>query len=280
MVGLFLTTFFVVICRMMGDDIKNFTNFSDEQKFITMRKTLIILVLAAISVFASAQQVTTFIGIPVDGTKQEMIKALRDKGFTYDVYTEEFTGEFNGEIVNISIQTVSGKVWRLIISDASFRNERQIKNRFNTLCDQFANNGRYVIYAASEIPENEDISEEIILNEKEYSAGMVQRDSEGFDEFVQATVYNDEWWKSLSREELQFLELDDATYNKLKESNIVNALEEFKKQSPEEYNDLFTLMEMTYNVNRLVWFKIQGNGPYKIVMYYENNYNSAQGQDL
>ncbi|MBQ2189824.1 MAG: hypothetical protein II452_03035, partial [Paludibacteraceae bacterium] len=57
---------------------------------------------------------TKFLGIPIDGTKQEMIQKLKDKGFTYHYERgEEFlSGEFNGSDVHIFIATNNNKVYR------------------------------------------------------------------------------------------------------------------------------------------------------------------------
>ena len=88
--------------------------------------------------------VIKFLGIPVDGTKQEMIQKLKSKGFTYNQQKDVLEGEFNGEQVNITVQTKNSKVWRLAIADKRFRSERQIKKRFNTLVAQFENNDKYI----------------------------------------------------------------------------------------------------------------------------------------
>lgn len=115
--------------------------------------------------------VIKFLGIPVDGTKQEMIQKLKSKGFTYDQREDDLQGEFNGEEVLIQVQTQNNKVWRLAIADKRFRSERQIKIRFNKLVGQFENNSKYTPYKESQtIDENEDISYEISVNDKQYQA--------------------------------------------------------------------------------------------------------------
>ena len=43
---------------------------------------IVALLLSAI-VFAQPKSVTKFLGIPVDGSKAEMIQKLKDKGYTY-----------------------------------------------------------------------------------------------------------------------------------------------------------------------------------------------------
>ena len=122
--------------------------------------------------------VIKFLGIPVDGTKQEMIQKLKSKGFTYDQREDDLQGEFNGEEVLIQVQTQNNKVRRLFILDRNFRSEGQIKIRFNTLVGQFENNSKYTPYKESQtISEDEDISHEIIVNDKQYEAVFLPKAS-------------------------------------------------------------------------------------------------------
>ena len=76
-------------------------------------KRLILLVVLCFHVFVllAQQDVTTFLGIPVDGTKPEMIAKLKEKGFVYSRHSDVLRGEFNGEDVEIHIVTDNNKVW-------------------------------------------------------------------------------------------------------------------------------------------------------------------------
>lgn len=122
------------------------------------------------------EDVIKFLGIPVDGTKQEMIEKLKSKGFTYNQQKDVLEGEFNGEQVNIIVQTKNSKVWRLAIADKRFRSERQIKKRFNTLVAQFENNDKYIPLLESQtIDENENISYQISFNDKKYLAAFIPK---------------------------------------------------------------------------------------------------------
>ena len=49
---------------------------------------LVVLLTIAITTFAQEQDVTKFLGIPIDGTKAEMIAKLKEKGFTQVDYDE------------------------------------------------------------------------------------------------------------------------------------------------------------------------------------------------
>ncbi len=75
---------------------------------------LLSLVIAAVGVYA--QNTIKFLGIPIDGSKKEMIAKLKAKGYEYDSTNDWLVGEFNGEDVIISVQTVNNRVWRLVLS--------------------------------------------------------------------------------------------------------------------------------------------------------------------
>ena len=104
--------------------------------------SVLLLFLLSISIYAQ-QNVTKFLGIPVDGSKADMIQKLKEKGFTYNTTTDRLEGVFNGEKVHILIQTNKNKVWRIAVIDQITRDEGQIKIRYNLLCQQFKDNPKY-----------------------------------------------------------------------------------------------------------------------------------------
>ena len=90
---------------------------------------------------------------------------------------------------------------------------------FNSLCQQFSNNAKYISLKDYSIPENERISYEVLVHKKAYQAVFFQ-------------VLSD-------------------------------------KDTDEEI------------LNRQVWFTIDEQyGSYRIMMYYDNVYNQANGDDL
>ncbi len=148
-----------------------------------MKKIFIILFLL-ISLVTNAQDITKFMGIPVDGTKSEMIQKLKNKGYIYNNHYDCLEGEFNGENVQIFIQTTNNKVWRLAVMEKTFRNEADIRNHFNTLVKQFRKNDNYISpYEEEEqiIPESEDISYGILVKNKLYDAYFNQKLEYDFD---------------------------------------------------------------------------------------------------
>lgn len=137
------------------------------------------LLLFAFTLNAQTEAVTTFLGIPIDGTKAEMIKKLKAKGYTDCPYVKgALMGEFNGEEVIIAIQTNNNIVWRINVMDQNFRSEGKIKIRYNNLCNQFQNNPRYIIADPNisdySLPDDENIQYEITVHDKQYQASYLQ----------------------------------------------------------------------------------------------------------
>ena len=160
-----------------------------------MRKFLTLLAMIAISASVFAQkEVTKFMGIPVDGSPTEMIKKLKAKGFTTDEDAmqvvkrglidwdgpEVLTGRFNGERVSVFLGVEQNKVWRICLIDKYSCDETQIKIRFNTLVRQFEGNGKYVPYFDEQtIADDEDISYQMTVNNKQYEAIFLQKGEDG-----------------------------------------------------------------------------------------------------
>lgn len=141
-------------------------------------KKLIIFPLLFVAVFASAQiEVTKFLGIPVDGNKQQMIQKIKEKGYLYNSNYDRLEGEFNGRDVFIYVVTNNNKVYRILVEDAVYSSEGDIKIRFNTLLRQFENNNQKYFSMSTEdgeLSESEDISYEMTVNNKRYEAAFIQ----------------------------------------------------------------------------------------------------------
>lgn len=110
-----------------------------------MRKILMLLfTLMFVCTMQAQNDITTFLGIPIDGFKTEMRKKLLAKGFTQIQGQDVLQGEFNGTNVNVIIVTNNNKVYRIMVCDATSQDEANIKIRFNKLISQFENNQRYI----------------------------------------------------------------------------------------------------------------------------------------
>ena len=177
-----------------------------------MKKILLVALLMNITFISFAQKTIKFLGIPIEGTKKEMISKLQAKGYEYNSYNDYLTGEFNGADVMINVQTVNNQVWRIAIIDASPSNEANIKIKYNRLFDQLSNNGKYKSVGKGELTDEDDISYEMNVNKKRFDAN--------------------------------FRPVDNS-------------------------------------INGGVWYTIaEVQGEYRIVMFYENYDNAANGDDL
>ena len=181
-----------------------------------MKKMLFVAVMLLFTFIANAQaDVTKFLGIPIDGTKEEMLAKLREKGFhtSYDMGKDYLEGTFNGSEVYIAPVTNGNKVWRIAVMEKTRVDEGQIKIRFNNLCHQFENNPKYSSLGEKQtLDENEDISYQMIVNKKQYQANFYQ---------------------------------------------------------------------LPLNINKNVWFTISSMyGEFFLIIFYDNGYNKANGEDL
>ena len=231
-----------------------------------MKKILLFLVLCFISIFSMAQtDVTKFLGIPVDGSKSEMIRKLKTKGFTQSPDAADvLTGKFNGIDVNVYIVTNNDKVCRIAVYDKNTMNETDIRIRFNVLCEQFKNNSKYCSLSEEDpkIKEDEDISFEMSVNNKRYEAIFYQR--------LDTTTAN-------CKEEI-IEEIQSLIYSKYTKEQIENPSEEILQ----DLYKMKTNYALYKGTRKPVWFKISSDhyGGYYIAMYYDNEYNRAQGEDL
>lgn len=144
-----------------------------------MKRFLATFLFVLMTIVAIAQDSNTikFLGIPVDGTKKEMISKLQAKGYEYDASSDVLFGEFNGNDVTIYVQTVNNRVWRIGICDANVNNDAaNIKIRYNNLFKQLSNNDKYKVNDGNTLGEEEDISYEMTVHEKRYEAGFTFKD--------------------------------------------------------------------------------------------------------
>lgn len=208
------------------------------------------------------KDVTRFLGISVDGPKDEMIQKLKAKGFKANLSdSDALTGEFNGSDVNVFVVTNNNKVCRIVVSDANGVDETAIRIRFNTLCNQFEKNSKYL-----QLSDNQKIPD----NERIYS-GM----SRG--KRYEAIFYQ-------NIEQIDTLAVRDAMLPKLLEKYTE---EELENPTTEIANDILQMgieVGTELIMKKSVWFMIAKEpyrvDSYQIYMYYDNEYNRANGEDL
>ena len=229
------------------------------------KKLLISLSIALLSILSFAQTPGTikFLGVPVDGSKTEVIRQLRGKGFTYNASDGVLTGKFNGIVSNVLISENYGRVDRIFIADSETRTAAQIRIRFNNLIMQFRENEKYVELDENiEISDREDIDYEMTVHNKEYSAS-----------FYLNPVYG---WTDKEKEELA---LDTAAELKAR----IDA-GQFGNVSSDQIGTLLRdaiTLKVLGMIQGQVWFKIaKAHGEYYLCIYYDNLKNRPNGEDL
>ena len=221
--------------------------------------TFMMALMLACTVHAQ-KDVTTFLGIPVDGFKTQMKNKLIAKGFTPTKMTGQdfLDGQFNGYDVRLFICTNNNKVYRIMLVDAICQDEARIKIRYNNLVNQFKNNKRYMCFKDYEIPETEDISSQMLLYKKKYDACFYQK-KEKNDSTALLNYVRGELLKDYTEEQLD--NLPEELEKEIKDKAISITFEMIAKKS--------------------VWFTIfEYLNKYYIAMYYDNGYNKANGEDL
>ena len=233
-----------------------------------MKKLLCVIIALLCAAAMQAQEevkvVTKFLGIPVDGYKPAMIEKLKAKGFTPAIAGKDvLEGEFNGTEVQVYVKTHNNKVCRIILRDKYSLDKTAAKLSFNRLCKQFENNPKYTAKVDKDqtIPDNEDISHEIAINNKSYMALFYQ-----FCQQDTVAIYNKSKQSLLSKYTQE--QLDNPTDEISAEIRIKYIFNKYDYQIK--------------SLNKSVGFMLseESTGEYRIYMFYDNRYNEADGEDL
>ena len=224
--------------------------------------SIITSLLISIGVYAQSD-VTRFLDIPVEGKKNELFKKIKAKGFKTTKFANDkvLTGRFNGEEVYVDAATnENNEVYRVIVWDNNPCNERTAKIKFNNLCYQFKENPKYISDRDWSIPEDDDVSYELKYGKKNYQAVFFQWPTEIGDSIIRDQVVGQ-----------YFLNQLQGQYE-----------EQSEEVSHQEIENIYMEKLSDLSSKKRVWFTIMENGPFKysIVMYYENAYNMANGEDL
>ena len=210
---------------------------------------IVLAMIATITSFAQQKDVTSFLGIPVDGTVLSMKQKLVSKGFVPKKFGDEeyLEGEFNGCNVNVYIRTNNNKVYRIMVADNNTVDEAQIKIRFNILVSQFENNKRYISLGKYTLSDEEDISYEMTVHNKDYEAAFYQ-------------VPNMEEADTLALQE----KVRNELLSKYTEAELKNPSEEITKEIANTTIKIGT----EWMLMKPVWFKIvRVNGKYYICIF-------------
>lgn len=261
-----------------------------------MKCIITALILTLLSGLLLAQPSTDntlkFLGIPVDGTEQQMITSLRNKGFRYNAAQNYLSGEFNGENVDVLIHTNHNRVDRIYVSFPSTTSESDIRIKYNRLISQFDNNSKYTSFMVTNepIPSDEDISYEMSVNDKRYQASYRYMNPDIDQDYIMRQM-TDAVIAATPEDKVEqvkaaleaYLNGSDEDRNSMVEqsSEMIKSLGE-TEWSPESLEVMLSVLKkMESLMTGEVWFMIHRNyGRYNIGMYYDNLANRANGEDL
>ena len=146
-----------------------------------------------------------------------------------------------------------------MVCDANTMDEASIRIRFNVLCEQFKNNSKYCSLSEEDpkLKEDENISYEMTVHKK--------RDEAIFYQLPHTTAAN-------YNEEIQSL-----IYSKYTKEQMENPSEEISL----DIYKMAAMYALDKATKKPVWFMISEHyGEYYITMFYDNEYNRANGEDL
>lgn len=197
--------------------------------------------------------VLKFLGIPIDGSKEQMYNRLKEKGFSGYSWDEYLEGIFNGENVRVHIGTNHGIVDRIKVV-FPYTEERLNKVKYNTLISRFGRNPKYTELRENKvIPEDEDISYEIALHDKVYDAVYYLLRSD-----VDASSWKEDFYREYN-----------ARYKKPLSGLTQIEIEEVLFSLPKRISDA---------IIGIVWFTLPNDN--RIELYYDNLKNRPRGEDL
>lgn len=257
-----------------------------------MRRFLCFILFVLISFVGFSQESGPFkfLGIPVDGTQSQFVSQLRTKGFTYNSRNDGYRGQFNGKTVDVFIHTNHNLVDRVMVEFPG-TTEREIRIQFNQLLSQFNESSKYMDLDFNEvIPDDEDISYEMLVHDKRYQASFYYFDQgRDLSEFSNALLDKlsgllpTDMYNRIKESTAYYLTLSDAERNQV--SEVV--AQEFEPAMEAMDDDEKVRMVLAYMTamqdiaDGNVWFMIDdSDGPYQILLFYDNPRNRAHGEDL
>ena len=259
-------------------------------------KRLVCIILLTLTTFFCFGQNTgglKFLGIPVDGSRAQFKKELKNKGFSYNSSKKSFKGQFNGEEVTVYLHTNHSLVDRVLVA-FPLVNENRIRINYNNLLAQFDKNTKYLCldpFLNNPIPDSENISYEIAYNKKEYIAAFYYFSGD-IDPIEGIDILSQEWQGLFSDETLKRMKDFASRYDEMtddeRESFLkgVFDIESFiQENNPSPKNPLLSMLTFFNGLKAIadgrVWFTIHKFfDRYQIALYYDNLHNQAHGEDL
>lgn len=126
-----------------------------------MKKVLIAMAVLLVSVTAAAQDVTTFMGIPIDGTVESVKSKLKAKGFK-DIGDNALKGRFFGSEAWVAVFGEKGLANAIFLVIYCSDDEDYAKLSYNMIFDGLKDCGRYVYLKGEKIGKNVNLLRELL----------------------------------------------------------------------------------------------------------------------
>lgn len=223
-----------------------------------MKKNFLFLILMLVCVNVTAQtDVTTFLGMPVDGAISDMKRQLLAKGFVARDGDDDgvFEGEFFGGDVVLFINTYHDCVNNIALFDKNLLSAKEVKIRFNNLIDQFRQDKLYHSSRLFNLPltaedEVKDHPQAVFYQKLDPSLTDFAARKDKISTLLKARF---------SEEEIEAQSYDVQVYERDLQSQL-------------ELDELFM---------KLVWFQIfEKNEKFFIGIFFENKYNSPSREEM
>lgn len=131
-----------------------------------MKKLMIALAMLLVSGVAMAQDVTTFMGIPIDGTVESVKSKLKAKGFREEGIYKNLKGEFFGREAWVSVFGDKGLANTVGVVFYCLDDKDYAKLLYNRIFDGMLDCGRYVYEDGEKIGENVDLLKELLTADR------------------------------------------------------------------------------------------------------------------
>lgn len=144
----------------MAREAQKIQNLNTNKK-TSMKKVLIAMAVLLVSVTAAAQDVTTFMGIPIDGTVESVKSKLKAKGFK-DIGDNALKGRFFGSEAWVAVFGEKGLANAVFLVIYCSDDEDYAKLSYNMIFDGLKDCGRYVYLKGEKIGKNVNLLRELL----------------------------------------------------------------------------------------------------------------------
>ncbi len=229
---------------------------------------VILFCLFCVNIFAQ-RDVTTFLGVPIDGAKDELLEKLKDKGWLPSMKgSDVLHGQFEKIDLELRVVTYNDTVYRIVLSDRSTFDEKEIITRYNMLCDYFLESHRYSGNASQKLSETMDLTYEMKTMNRHIDAVFYQMPDMTTDTYNNITAHFQSSYSEKKRQQA-FARLKDASEDE-------SLLEELLTgKDADLYNEIYQVF-LKIGTMKMVWFTIDRDvfGRYKILVFFDNKYNA------